>query len=108
MGQNAECIVPTNFKKVDMLTNSLISAGLQSLGDDVRNRSRILAPKDTGALRRSAKVHLNSTKDTVTVSYNTEYARKVHNRNLKHPATMHYLSNALKSIKSVNKYFKKF
>lgn len=100
--------MPTNFKKVDMLTNSLIAAGLQGIGSDVKKRSQILAPKDTGALRRSAKVHLNSTKDTVTVSYNTEYARKVHNRNLKHPATMHYLSNALKSIKNLNKYFKKF
>ena len=100
--------MPTDFSKVDKLTNSLISAGLQSLGDDVLRRSRILAPKDTGALRRSAKVHLNSTKDTVTVSYNTVYARKVHNLNRKHPATMHYLTNALKSIKSVNKYFKKF
>ena len=100
--------MPTNFKKVDGLVNSLVTAGLQSLGDDVKKRSQILAPKDTGALRRSAKVHLNSTKDTVTVSFNTVYARKVHNLNRKHPATMHYLSNALKSIKSVNKYFKKF
>jgi len=98
----------TNFKKVDMLVNSLISAGLQNLGDDVKKRAVILAPKDTGALRQSAKVHLNSTKDTVTVSFNTAYARKVHNLNRKHPATMHYLTNALKSIKSVNKYFKKF
>lgn len=100
--------MPTNFSKVDMLTNSLIKAGMQSLGDDIRRRSQILAPKDTGALRRSAKVHLNSTKDTVTVSFNTVYARKVHNLNRKHPATMHYLTNALKSIKGVNKYFKKF
>ena len=100
--------MPTDFKKVDGLVNSLVAAGMQSLGDDVRRRSQILAPKDTGALRRSAKVHLNSTKDTVTVSFNTVYARKVHNLNRKHPATMHYLSNALKSIKSVNKYFKKF
>ena len=100
--------MPTNFKKVDMLTNSLISAGLQSLGDDVLRRSRILAPKDTGALRRSAKVHLNSTKDTVTVSYNTEYSRLRHEVNNLHPATRKYLYNALKSIKSVNKYFNKF
>lgn len=98
----------TDFSKVDMLVNSLVAAGMQSLGDDVKKRAQILAPKDTGKLRRSAKVNLNSTKDTVTVSFNTEYARKVHNLNRKHPATMHYLSNALKSIKSVNKYFKKF
>ena len=100
--------MPTDFKKVDGLVNSLMTAALQGIGDDVKNRSRILAPKDTGALRRSAKVHLNSTKDTVTISYNTVYARKVHNRNLKHPATMYYLTNALKSIRNLNKYFKKF
>ena len=98
----------TNFKKVDGLVNSMVASALQGIGNDVKKRSQILAPKDTGALRRSAKVHLNSTKDTVTISYNTVYARKVHNLNRKHPATMYYLSNALKSIKSVNKYFKKF
>ena len=100
--------MPTDFKKTDMLVNSLVASGLQSLGDDIRRRSQILAPKDTGALRRSAKVHLNSTKDTVTVSYNTEYARRRHYENRKHVASLYYLSNALKSIKSVNKYFKKF
>ena len=100
--------MPTNFKKVDGLVNSLSAAGMQSLGDDIKKRSQILAPKDTGALRRSAKVHLNSTKDTVTVSYNTEYSRLRHEVNKLHPATRKYLSNALKSIKSVNKYFKKF
>ena len=100
--------MPTDFKKVDGLVNSLISAGMQSLGEDVRRRSQILAPKDTGALRRSAKVHLNSTKDTVTISYNTEYARRRHYENRKHVASLYYLSNALKSIKSVNKYFKRF
>ena len=100
--------MPTDFKKVDGLVDSLVSAALQGIGDDVKKRSQILAPKDTGALRRSAKVHLNSTKDTVTVSYNTEYSRLRHEVNNLHPATRKYLSNALKSIKSVNKYFKKF
>ena len=100
--------MPTNFKKVDGLVDSMMKAALQGIGDDVKKRSQILAPKDTGALRRSAKVHLNSTKDTVTVSYNTEYARIREFSNRKHPATVGYLRNALESIKSVNKYFKKF
>lgn len=100
--------MPTNFKRVDAIVDSMITAGLQSLGNDVKKRSQILAPKDTGALRQSARVQLNSIKDTVTISYNTEYARKVHNLNRKHPATMHYLTNALKSISNLNKYFKKF
>ena len=100
--------MPTNFSKVDGIVDSMMKAALQSIGEDVRRRSQILAPKDTGALRRSAKVHLNSTKDTVTISYNTEYSRLRHEVNNLHPATRKYLSNALKSIKSVNKYFKKF
>ena len=98
----------TDFKRVDAIVDSMITAGLQSLGNDVKKRSQILAPKDTGALRRSAKVHLNSTKDTVTISYNTEYSRLRHEVNNLHPATRKYLSNALKSINNVNKYFKKF
>ena len=101
-------MMPTDFKKVDMLVNSLVAAGLQSLGNDVKKRAIILAPKDTGALRQSAKVHLNSTKDTVTVSFNTEYARLRHYVNNLHPATRLYLTNSLKSIKNLNKYFKKF
>ena len=28
--------MPTNFKKVDGLVNSLMAAGLQSLGDDIK------------------------------------------------------------------------
>src|SRR5574344_683051 len=98
----------TDFKKVDALVNQMMKAGLQSLGNDVKKRAVILAPKDTGALRQSAKVHLNSTKDTVTVSFNTEYARLRHYVNNLHPATRLYLTNSLKSIKNLNKYFKKF
>lgn len=100
--------MPTNFKKVDGLVDQMMKSALQGIGNDVKNRSRILAPKDTGALRRSAKVHLNSTKDTVTVSYNTEYARLRHYVNNLHPATRLYLTNSLKSIRNLNKYFKKF
>ena len=99
--------MPTNFKKVDGLVDQMMKAALQGIGNDVKKRSQILAPKDTGALRRSAKVHLNSTKDTVTVSFNTEYARRRHYENNLHPATKNYLTNALKSIRNLKKYFKK-
>ena len=98
----------TDWSRTNKLVDNLITAGLQSLGDDVKKRAQILAPKDTGKLRRSAKVHLNSTKDTVTVSFNTEYARIREFSNKKHPATVGYLRNSLKSINNLNKYFKKF
>ena len=105
--------MPTNFKKVDAMVDQMMKAGLLSLGNDVKKRAVILAPwgatRTSGThLRSTAKVHVNSTKDVVTISFNKPYAkRRLYENNL-HPATKYYLTNALKSIKSVNKYFKKF
>jgi hypothetical protein len=103
----------TDFKRVDWLVDSLITAGLQSLGNDVKKRAVILAPygatRTEGThLRSTAKVHVSSTKDIVTVSFNKPYAKRRHYENNLHPATRLYLTNALKSIKDVGKYFKKF
>lgn len=98
----------TDFKKVDRLMNSLMRAGLTSLGNDVKKRAVILAPKDTGALRQSSRVDVNALKDIVTISFNTPYARRRHYENNLHPATRLYLTNAFKSISDVGKYFKRF
>lgn len=103
----------TDFKKVDGLVDSLMKAGLLSLGNDVKKRAVILAPygatrKSGTHLRSTAKVHVNSTKDIVTVSFNKPYAKRRHYENNLHPATRLYLTNSLKSIKNLNKYFKKF
>lgn len=97
--------MPTDFSKADKLVDQMMKAGLTSLGTDIANRAVILAPKDTGALRQSKRVDVGN--DTVTVSFNTPYARRRHYENNLHPATKLYLTNALKSIKSLDKYFKK-
>lgn len=104
----------TNFSKADRLVDQCIEAGLQALGNDVKKRAIILAPyakKKKNAtfkkhLRSTGNVEVNTGKDTVTISFNTPYARRRHYENNLHPATRKYLTTALKSIKSVKKYFK--
>ena len=96
----------TDFSKVDKLVDQALKAGLASLGKDIQNRAIVLAPKDTGALRQSARTDVGN--DRVTVSFNTAYARRRHWENNLHPATKKYLTNALKSITSLSKYFKRF
>lgn len=100
--------MPTNFSKVDRLVDEAIKAGLYSLGNDIKKRATILAPKDTGALRQSSRVTMSAGRnDSVAVSFNTPYARMRHYNNRKHPATRLYLTNAMKSINNVGKYFPK-
>lgn len=94
----------TNFSKVDKLVDAAVKSGLNSLGNDIKKRAVILAPKDTGALRQSSKVDVG--KDSVAVSFNMPYARRRHYENNLHPSTKLYLANALKSITNVGKYFK--
>lgn len=94
----------TNFSKVDKLVDAAVKSGLNSLGNDIKKRAVILAPKDTGALRQSSKVDVG--KDSVAVSFNMPYARRRHYENNLHPSTKLYLTNALKSITNVGKYFK--
>jgi len=93
-----------NFKKVDKLVDEAIKNGLEALGKDIKKRAIVLAPVDSGDLRRSAKVEVDS--DSVEVSFNTPYARRRHYENDLHPATRLYLTQALKSITNVKKYFK--
>lgn len=93
-----------NFKKVDKLVEEAMRKGLTALGDDVKKRAIVLAPVDSGQLRRSSKVEVNS--DSVEVSFNTAYARRRHYENDLHPATRLYLTQALKSITNVKRYFK--
>lgn len=96
----------TNFSKVDRLVQASMKAGLNDLGNDVKRRAVVLAPKLTGALRQSAKVEVNPNGETVYISFNTPYANRRHWENNLHPATRLYLTNALKSIKNTKKYFK--
>ena len=105
--------MPTDFSKVDKLVQKSFEAGLESLGKDVKKRAVILAPYDNDReegvhLRSTAKVTLSARGKTVFISFNKPYANRRHWENYKNPSTTHYLTNALKSIKNVMKYFKKF
>ena len=95
----------TDFSKVDRLVNSAIATGMKNLGNDIKNRAIILAPKDSGDLRGSAKAEMRDNGQTVDISFNTPYALRRHFENNLHPATKHYLSNAMKSIKNIDNYF---
>jgi hypothetical protein len=97
----------TDFSKADKLVDNLMRAGLQSLGNDIKKRAVVLAPKDTGALRQSAKVEVKKS-DEAIISFNVPYSRIRHEINRLHPSTRKYLVNGLKSISDVSKYFPKF
>ena len=96
-----------NFDRVDSLVNKAMTVGLGKLGDDVKKRAIILAPIDTGALRQSAKTEVNASSDTVTISFNKPYAKRRHYENNLNPSTKLYLTNALKAITNISKYFSK-
>lgn len=96
----------TNFSKVDKLVHVSMKAAMEALGNDVKRRAIVLAPKLSGDLRQSAKVDVNENGETVHISFNTPYANRRHWENNLHPATRLYLTNALKSINTVKKYFK--
>lgn len=98
----------TDWSRTDKLVDNLMKAGLKSLGDDVKRRAVVLAPVDTGALRQSSLVDVNSKDDTVRVSFNTPYARIRHYQNNLNPSTKYYLTNSLKSITNLDKYFVRF
>lgn len=97
----------TDFSKVDRLMNQMIKDGLGNLGKAVKDRGIILAPKDSGDLRRSSKVEVNKSKDSVAISFNMPYAKRRHYENNLHPSTRLYLTNAMKSIGTPAKFFKK-
>lgn len=99
--------MPTDFRKVDALVNAGMAEGLLKLGKDVKKRAVILAPVDSGDLRKSAKVEVSTTgQDKVTISFNTAYSHIRHEVNNLHPSTRKYLANGLKSITNPARYFK--
>lgn len=97
----------TDFSKVDKMVDQMMVVGLKSLGDDVKKRAVILAPKASGDLRQSAKVNVSSKGDRVIISFNTAYSRLRHYVNFKNRSTKYYLTNSLKSITNVSKYFRR-
>lgn len=98
----------TDFRKVDRLVRQTVRAGMLALGTDVKKRGVILAAKDSGDLRNSAEVEVSASGETVSTSFNTDYAKRRHYENNLHPATRLYLTQALKSITNLGRYFTRF
>lgn len=96
-----------DFSRVDKLVDKAIEDGLQSLGNDVKKRSQVLAPVLTGRLRQSARVDIHTNPDRAVVGFYTPYASVRERFNKLHPSTTHYLENGLKSIHSLAPYFKR-
>lgn len=90
--------------KVDRLVDAMIEKGMTDLGRDIKRRAIILEPVLTGRMRQNTESFPSAT--TVKVIVDTPYARIRHEINKLHPETRHYLTNALKSITDVGKYFK--
>lgn len=104
----------TDFSKADKLVDAMMKAGLVSLGNDVRKRAMILAPFDPNRtepgphLRSTAKVDVTAKGYKVYIGFYKPYAKRRHYENNLHPSTRFYLTNALKSITNVGKYFRPF
>lgn len=101
----------TDFSKVDKLMDKMMADGLNNLGQAIRKRAIVLAPKDSGDLRRSGAVSVSTSKDEAIISFgnsDVRYARRRHYENNMHPSTRYYLTNALKSISTPAQFFKRF
>lgn len=83
--------------------------GLLELITDIDRRSKVLAPRDTGALINSAKI--TSVRNGYDLTYGSgrvPYARRRFYENKKHPQTKYYLTNAADSATGgdIGKYFR--
>ena len=77
------------YKKLGLLEEEIAAAafkGIKKLGEVILGESQKLVPVDTGVLKDSGTVQSNKREQSVTISYNTPYARKQHEDNtLNHP-----------------------
>lgn len=94
-----------DMNKIDRAVQQAFSVGLKNLGNGVGKYSMVLAPRLSGDLVRSLRVHTNDS--SVEVSYNTPYATRRHYENRKNPGTKRYLERGLTAAaKNLDDYFK--
>lgn len=87
-----------------------LHAGLAEMALDIQTKATILAPRDTGALKASAKTAKTGTNE-YTISFGgsrVQYAKRRHYENRKNPQTLRYLERAAYSVarSDKGKYFK--
>lgn len=77
------------YQKLGLLEEEIIETafkGIKKLGEVILGESQKLVPVDTGTLKRSGTTQSSKKDHSVTISYNTPYARKQHEDNtLNHP-----------------------
>lgn len=106
--------VSTNFGEtsinINWVDSGLVEAdlkkaalkGLNKLGHVILGESNKVVPVDTGTLMRSGAVNQSLKEGTVTISYNTPYARRQHEE---HKAKAKYLERPFNELsKQAQKY----
>ena len=76
-----ETSIEIKWKDSSLLETEIKAAalkGLKKLGHKILGEAQKQTPIDTGTLLRSGTVTQNSKEGAITVSFNTPYARKVH------------------------------
>lgn len=77
------------YKNLGLIEEEITAAafkGIKKLGEVILGESQKLVPVDTGTLKNSGTTRSNKLEKSVTISYNTPYARKQHEDNtLNHP-----------------------
>ena len=77
------------YQKLGLLEEEIIETafkGIKKLGEVILGESQKLVPVDTGTLKDSGTTQSRKKDHSVTISYNTPYARKQHEDNtLNHP-----------------------
>lgn len=72
-----------------------LNTGLLSLASDIQNRSKAIAPRDTGALVNSSRIQRTSNGYAITYgSARVPYARLRHFENKRNPQTTGFLAKA--------------
>lgn len=77
------------YKNLGLIEEEITAAafkGIKKLAEVILGESQKLVPVDTGTLKNSGTTRSNKLEKSVTISYNTPYARKQHEDNtLNHP-----------------------
>jgi len=77
------------YKNLGLIESEIVESafkGIKKLGEVILGESQKLVPVDTGTLKDSGTTQSSKKDHSVTISYNTPYARKQHEDNtLNHP-----------------------
>lgn len=91
-------------------TESVLDRAVLEMATDIQRQASLLAPKATGALKKSGRIERKGNADYVVTYGNSSvpYARRRHFENQKSPSTLRYLEKAGDSVArgSIKKYLR--